>query len=75
MDVKKQVMYLDRWVDREHFRAFVYKSGGDKKLARSYEEFELLISSGLWFDSIDSIPKEPLKQIRKSKHDSCISAS
>ena len=74
-NVKKQVMYLGRWVDREHFRAFVYKSGGDKKLANSYSEFESLLASGLWFDSIDNIPKEGKKEIRKSKNESSISVS
>ena len=74
-DVKKQVMYLGRWVDRELFRAFVYKSDGGKKLAKSYAEFESLISSGVWFDSIDKIPKEEVKLSRKSKNESSISDS
>ena len=66
-NVKKQVMYLGRWIDREHFRAFVYKAG-EQKLAESYSEFESLIGSGTWFDSIESIPKIGIEKTRKSKH-------
>lgn len=74
-EVKKQIMYLGRWVDREHFRAFVYKTGGEKKLAGSYDEFKTLISSGVWFDSIENVPRNEPKSLRKSKHDSANSNS
>ena len=50
MTVDNQVKYLGRWVDRDTFRAFVYNSSG-KKLCNSYDEFERLISSGVWKDS------------------------
>lgn len=46
-DVPNQVLYLNRWVDKDHFRAYVYNETG-KKLANTYEEFECLIASGLW---------------------------
>lgn len=46
--IDKQVLYLGRWVSREHFRAFVYNSTGNK-LAKSYHEFSEMISSGIWF--------------------------
>lgn len=46
-NVEAQVLYLGRWVSKEHFKAFVYKAD-DKKLANSYDEFSNLISSGLW---------------------------
>lgn len=49
---KPQVFYNDKWVDKEHFRAFVYREN-EQKLAKSYKEFEDLIASGLWFDSKD----------------------
>lgn len=42
-----QVLYLGRWVSKEHFRAFVYGKD-EKKLAKSYDEYCSLISSGLW---------------------------
>lgn len=52
-----QFNYLGRWVDKEHFRAFVYGLNDQKKLANSYDEYEKLISSGIWFDSIESVKK------------------
>lgn len=47
MSEDTQVLYLGRWVSREHFRAFVYNKEG-KKLVNSYDEFSKLISSGIW---------------------------
>jgi len=73
--VKKQVMYLGRWVDRENFRAFVYKIGKEAKLAKSYDEFESLIATGIWFDSIENVPKEEVKLSRKTKNEPSISDS
>jgi hypothetical protein len=46
-----QFQYLDRWVDKKNFRAFVYDRKGNEKLANSFDEFESLIASGLWFAS------------------------
>ena len=48
MQTDTQVLYLGRWVPREHFRAFVYNSTGTK-LVENYEDFSKLISSGVWF--------------------------
>ena len=45
-----QVNYNGRWVDKEHFRAFVYNET-EQKLAESYKQYEDLIATGLWFDS------------------------
>lgn len=45
-----QAFYKDRWVDKEHFRAYVYGKDGTK-LANSYREYEQLISSGVWFST------------------------
>lgn len=52
-----QFLYLGKYVDKAHFRAFVYNSKGEK-LANSYEEFESLISSGLWFVSKEELQKK-----------------
>lgn len=46
-----QFQYLGRWVDKNTFRAFVYDKKGNEKLANSYDEFEELTSSGIWFAS------------------------
>lgn len=73
-----QVEYLGRWVDKEHFRVFVYNDTG-QKLVNSYDEFKALIGSGLWFPTKDGIeikvpnatsleveiPKDELKTKRK----------
>jgi len=45
-----QFEYLGRWVDKKHFRAFVYNEL-ESKLASSYEEYNRLVSSGLWFST------------------------
>ncbi len=46
----EQVFYNGRWIDKDHFRAFIY-NGADKKLAESYKQYEDLLSTGLWFSS------------------------
>jgi hypothetical protein len=46
-----QFQYLGRWVDKEHFRAFVYNEKGEQKLANSYKDYESLTASGIWFAS------------------------
>lgn len=53
--VDSQVLYMGRWVPREHFRAFVYNSTG-QKIAESYQEFSDLISSGIWFAEKKDVP-------------------
>jgi hypothetical protein len=55
MIVDNQVLYLGRWVSREHFKAFVYNSTGEK-LANDYDEFSEMISSGTWFAEKSDIP-------------------
>ena len=47
-DIAQQVFYMGRWVDKKHFRVFVYKSDGTERLVNSYDEFMELISSGVW---------------------------
>lgn len=44
---EQQVLYMDRWVSREHFRTFVYNKDG-RKLVKSYDEYCKAISSGMW---------------------------
>lgn len=50
-----QVLYLGRWVSREHFCAFVYNTTG-QKLVKSYDEFSSMISSGAWFAEPKDVP-------------------
>lgn len=60
-----QFLYLGRWVDKEHFRAFVYAEDGSERLADSYDEYQSLIESGLWFSVKPD--KSTEKPIDKSK--------
>lgn len=43
-----QVLYNGRWIPKAHFRAFVYNST-ERRLAKSYDEYSTMISSGAWF--------------------------
>lgn len=56
-----QFEYLGRWVDKSTFRAFVYNKTGNQMLAKSFDEYENLTSSGLWFAS-KIIPPNDRKQ-------------
>ncbi len=59
---EKQFEYKGRWVNKEHFRAFVYNGKGEQKLAESYDQFEAMIGSGVWFASkVDASPKRKQK--------------
>ncbi len=60
-----QVLYHKRWVSRDHFRVFVYNESG-QKLANSYDEYNKLIESGLWFSTKNEIGT--IKRSRKAKN-------
>jgi hypothetical protein len=64
-----QFDYLGRWVDKHNFRAFVYNSKGEEKLANTYQEFAALISSGIWFDRKPIPTPKAATKDRKPKHD------
>ena len=49
-DKEGQFIYCNRWVDKKHFRAYVYSKDA-KKIANSYDEYLELIATGLWFDN------------------------
>jgi hypothetical protein len=62
-DVEKQVFYMGRWVDKEHFAVFVYNSTGEK-LVKNYDEFVNLISSGVWFACKDDLAKKQAQDLQ-----------
>ena len=64
--VDKQVLFDGRWVDKEHFTAFVYNSAG-QKLAKSYDEFSEMIASGAWFASKKDMEKPDIDNVVKIK--------
>jgi hypothetical protein len=65
-----QVLYDGRWVSREHFRAFVYNSTGEK-LAKTYQEFSDLISSGSWFADKKDIKSNNVVDIKPKRGRKC----
>ena len=60
----QQVLYLDKWCDRKSFRAFVYDVNLNQKLAESYDEYEDLVASGIWFST-----KELAKNVVVLEHE------
>ncbi len=58
-----QVFYLNRWVPKEHFRVFVYNEKSER-LTNSYDEYEKLIASGLWFPEKHLVPKKVKKSVK-----------
>jgi hypothetical protein len=58
-----QFLYCGRWVDKKHFRAYVYSRDG-KKIANSYQEYIELTATGLWFDEP---PKKEVNQDARTK--------
>jgi hypothetical protein len=68
MDLKNQFLYLNRWVDKKNFSAFVYDRNNNKQLARNYDEYIKLVESGLWFDRPVEINKNEKKLRKKRGH-------
>lgn len=57
-----QFQYKGKWVNKEHFRAFVYNEKGEQLLAKSYAQFMQMIGSGAWFaEKVDASPKRKPK--------------
>jgi hypothetical protein len=62
--------YLGRIVDKEHFRAFIFNANGNKRLVKSWDEYESCMATGVWFPTLDDaigVKKEEPKQKRKPK--------
>ena len=64
--MSEMVLYRGRHVPKESFRAFVYGKDNSIRLAKSWDEYEILVSSGLWSSEIKTI-EEPIKEERKKK--------
>lgn len=59
---ESQFQYLGKWVNKEHFRAFVYNEKGEQQLAKSHQHFEQMIGSGAWFaERVDASQKRKQK--------------
>lgn len=70
--IEPQFMYLGKMTNKRHFRAFVYNNEG-QKLANSYEEYEKLVSTGVWFSSkeelLSSLKKKPIRKPKLKPQD------
>ena len=55
--MSEMVLYDGRMVARDSFCAFVYGVNNKTKLVKSYTDYEAAISSGIWFENKDKIPK------------------
>lgn len=62
------VMYNGRAVPRNGFRAFVFDINLNKRLVNSYDEYEDLVSSGIWFSNKE-IAEKIKAQKKKKKGD------
>lgn len=65
-------IYLGRMVEKSNFRVFIYGANGEKKLVESWDEFESMMQSGLWFASLEDAQsikrvEENLKPKSKAK--------
>ena len=57
-------IYLDRIVEKKHFRAFIYGADGEKKLVESWDEFEAAMQSGIWFATPKDVQEKPKPKSR-----------
>lgn len=58
----EMVKYEGRIVPKAGFRVFVYGANGEKYLANSWQEFEKLMQSGIWFSN-----EKAASEIKKRK--------
>lgn len=63
------VTFLGRKVEKSSFRAFVFARNGDKKLARTWDEFLALTATGEWFADMTEIPAKAPRKRRKTSDD------
>lgn len=49
--MSEKVLYNGKWHDRQHFRVWLYRKDGSKRLVNSYDEYEAAIFEGGWHDN------------------------
>lgn len=59
------VVYNGKLVNKKEFRAYVYGFENKKKLVNHYDEFESMVSTGLWFPKLKDVPVRVNKTARK----------
>lgn len=56
-------IYKGRIVDKKFFRTFVYGADGQKKLVESWDAYEALMQTGIWFATKEDA-KESIEQAK-----------
>jgi len=46
-------IYKGRIVDKNNFCVFIYSPNGEKKLVKSWDQYEACMQSGVWFNSLN----------------------
>ena len=69
LKIDKQVLYMGKWIDPNHFAAFVH-SKTERRLVQSWKAYTDLISTGIWFDlpptvEQDADKPEPVRRTKK----------
>ena len=64
-DKQDLVMYLGRKIPKEGFRAYIYSKDGAEKIAESYDEYELCVSTESWFSTKEEAQEQREKKPRK----------
>ena len=62
VDMNDLVDYQGRMVDKDTFAAFVYDKDGNEQLAKSWDEYQELITTGIWL----SVKPEPKLEVVKN---------
>jgi hypothetical protein len=63
IEVPEYVRYLGRDVPKEGFRVFVYGPDDTQKLVNSWDEFQDVISSGIWFATKELVGKAVVQKV------------
>lgn len=64
------VNYNGRVVDSDNFRVVLHHKDGFMRVAEGWDDYQRLLKSGEWFESLKDLPKEPTvanKRRRKVK--------
>tara|TARA_R110000868_G_scaffold335547_1_gene596437 strand:+ start:21799 stop:22062 length:264 start_codon:yes stop_codon:yes gene_type:complete len=62
----EHVIYLGRSVPKAHFRAWIYGHDGARMLARTWIQYEALLSTGLWYSKLEDVPEKLISEDTKT---------
>jgi len=64
---EETVFYNGQHVPKNHFRTYIFNVNGEKKLVESWKDYEFHIDTGVWFKSIDELPKTEKRKYTKKR--------